>query len=337
MLSRSSKKDNNMNIYDFDKTIYDGDSTAAFIKYCAKRYPRAYITILPTAWAFFLYMIGFYTKTQFKERMYRFFKYIPDTDMAVAGLWDTHEGNILDYYKRQRRDTDIVISASPEFLLKPIAERLGIARLIASRVDKNTGKYTGENCWGGEKVIRLKNETGITHCDEFYSDSKSDQPLADISDRAYIVRRNTLIPWDEYKETATEKFRHMFLTPQFLMFIIIGGINTLANILFSAVYSLFIPSTTTAFVAGYVTANVLAYIMNSKITFKEDRLSIIKYFKFFISYIPNFLIQTAIVWLTSRLTLLPPVAAYAIAAVIGVPVTFVIMKLFTFRRSKAVK
>ena len=321
-----------MNIYDFDKTIYDGDSTAAFIKYCAKRYKRAYVTIIPTLWAYFLYMLGIYTKTRFKEKMYRFLKYVPDIDSAVTDFWDGHEGNILDYYIAQHRDSDIIISASPEFLLRPIGDRLGIHKLIASRVDKHTGRSTGENCWGEEKVIRLRDETGITHCDEFYSDSKSDQPLADIADKAYIVRRNTLVPWNEYKETFAEKLRHMFLAPQFLIFVIIGVINTLANIVFSAIYSLFIADTTIAFIPGYVTANITAYILNSKITFKEDRLSIIRYFKFFISYIPNFLIQTGIVWLVASFTTLPKLAAYAIAAVIGVPVTYVIMKLFTFRK-----
>lgn len=187
-----------MNIYDFDKTIYDGDSTAAFIKYCAKRYKKAYITIPSTAAAFLLYVMGIYTKTRFKETMYRFLKYVPDIDGALADFWDKNEGNILDYYRKQHSEEDIIISASPEFLLKPICDRLGVKHLIASRVNSRTGEYTGENCWGKEKVIRLKARYGITHCDKFFSDSKSDTPLAEIADEAYIVRRNTLIPWEEY-------------------------------------------------------------------------------------------------------------------------------------------
>ena len=35
-----------MNVYDFDKTIYDGDSTAAFIKYCIKRYKKTLLMLL---------------------------------------------------------------------------------------------------------------------------------------------------------------------------------------------------------------------------------------------------------------------------------------------------
>ena len=320
-----------MNIYDFDKTIYDGDSTAAFVKYCAARSLGAYRAVLPALWAFFLYVIGIYTKTRFKERMYGFLRYIRDIDKMVSDFWDTHEGNIFPYYTARKREDDIIISASPEFLLAPICQRLGV-RLIASRVDKHTGKYTGENCWGEEKVKRLIAEYGITHCDEFFSDSKSDQPLASIADRAYIVRGGELTDWDAYKETTGEKLKTMFLAPQFLVFIIVGAINTGANVVFSTIYSMFINNTTVAFVPGYVTANVLGYILNSKVTFKDDTLSVIKFFKFFISYIPNFCIQTSMVWLFDRFTNAPAVIAYALAALIGVPLTFVIMKIFTFKK-----
>lgn len=199
-----------MNIYDFDKTIYNGDSTADFIKYCAKRYKKAYVTIPGTIWAYALYVFGIYSKTQFKEKMYRFLQYVPDVKKATEDFWLLHKKNILDYYKKQQRIDDIIISASPEFLLRPICKRLGITRLIASRVDEKTGEYTGENCWGAEKVKRLKEEYDIEHCNAFYSDSFSDTPLANIADSAYIVRRNRLTPWNEYKESFGEKIKHLF-------------------------------------------------------------------------------------------------------------------------------
>ena len=195
-----------MNIYDFDKTIYDGDSTFDFIKYCAAHYPKASVTAFPTLLAFIKYRTGAFTKTQFKEVMYRFLRYVPDIDTALEDFWNKHEKNILEYYKKQKRDDDIIISASPEFLLEPICKRLGISNLIASRVDKKTGVYTGENCWGAEKVTRLKEKYGITKCDNFYSDSFSDTPLAKLAEKnAYIVRRNTLTPWNEFKSKKGKK------------------------------------------------------------------------------------------------------------------------------------
>lgn len=190
-----------MNIYDFDKTIYNGDSTFHFIKYCALRYPKAAVTAPKTLGAFIRYRAGKCTKTQFKEVMYRFLRYIPEIDSAVSDFWDRHEKNIFEYYKNQQRDDDIVISASPEFLLEPICERLGIKYLIASRVDKKTGVYTGENCWGAEKVKRLEEKYNIRECESFYSDSLSDQPLADTAKKsAFIVTKNGLIEWNKYKD-----------------------------------------------------------------------------------------------------------------------------------------
>ena len=73
--------------------------------------------------------------------------------------------------------------------------------MYATNVDLNTGKIIGENCYGEEKVKRFYqagyNKDSI---DEFYSDSLSDSPLADISKKAYIVIGEKLIPWKEYRK-----------------------------------------------------------------------------------------------------------------------------------------
>ena len=46
-----------------------------------------------------------------------------------------------------------------------------------------------------KKVIRLKDQMGIDHCDKFFSDSHSDQPLADIADEAFLVEKGKIVPW----------------------------------------------------------------------------------------------------------------------------------------------
>ncbi len=162
----------------------------------------------------------------------------------------------------------------------------------------------------------------------FIPNSLSDTPLAELADKAMIIRGNELIEWNEYKPSKLK----MFLSREFLSFLIVGGINTVSNVIFSTIYSLFIPNTTLAFFPGYITSNVVSYLLNSKLTFKE-RLGFVKFIKFFISYIPNFIIQTIIVWLFDNFIHGPSVIAYAIAAIIGVPVTFVFMKIFTFKKN----
>ena len=112
--------------------------------------------------------------------------------------------------------------------MKPICERLGIKNLMASKVDKHTGLYDGENCWGEEKVKRLYEKFPNAKCEEFYSDSLSDTPLAELADKAMIIRGNELIEWNEYKPSKLK----MFLSREFLSFLIVGGINTVSNVIF---------------------------------------------------------------------------------------------------------
>lgn len=317
-----------MNIYDFDETIYDSDSTKDFYFYCLKKHPSVLLTVPRMAIAFFLYAIGIFTKTRAKETMYRFLRKVPDIDKELSDFWDLNESKIKPWYRNRQKADDIIISASPEFLLEPICARLGIKHLMASRVDKKTGLYTGENCWGEEKVKRLHNAFPDAHCEEFYSDSLSDTPLAKIADKAMIIKGDSLIAWDEYKPPKLK----MFFSREFLSFVVIGVINTLTNVIFSTLYSLFIPDTTLAFLPGYISSNVVSYLLNSFLTFKQ-KLGFVRYVKFFLSYIPNFIIQTVIVWLFDRFVHGPSVIAYAVAAIIGVPLTFIFMKIFTFKNS----
>ena len=86
-------------------------------------------------------------------------------------------------------------------------------------------------------------------------------------------------------------------------------------------------------ILGYVTSLTIAYLLNSKITFRE-RLSWLKYIKFCISYIPNFIIQNVVVLLVYNILGLHKLIAFALAALIGVPVTFLIMKFFAFAKKK---
>lgn len=184
-----------MKVYDFDKTIFDGDSTAGFFLYCLRRRP-ALLRFLPgQGLAFLRLALGLVGKTACKQRFYRFFRGIPDIDALVADFWALRMSRVKGWYLAQRRPDDTVISASPEFLLRPACDALGVGCLIASRVDRKTGVYTGENCHGGEKVARFREVFGDAPIEEFYSDSLSDAPLADLAGRAFLVDGDRLLPW----------------------------------------------------------------------------------------------------------------------------------------------
>ena len=185
-----------VNVYDFDKTILPYDSTEAFFRHCLRRWPRVLLPALGALpWAAGM-PLGLTSKTRAKEVFYRFLALVPDIDAELTRFWELHLGDINAWYLARRREDDIVSSASPEFLLRPVAERLGF-RLLASRVDRHSGWTLGENNHGEEKVRRLEKEYPGLGIAEFYSDSLSDAPLARLAERAFLVKGQCLSPWPE--------------------------------------------------------------------------------------------------------------------------------------------
>ena len=55
--------------------------------------------------------------------------------------------------------------------------------------------FLGKNCRGIEKVNRLKEEYKDFIIKEFYSDSKSDIYLAEISEKSFLVKKNKIKEW----------------------------------------------------------------------------------------------------------------------------------------------
>lgn len=317
-----------MNIYDFDKTIYINDSSVDFFKYCLKRNKKMFLLLPKMFFALILYLLKIIEKEQMKSTFFSFIKYFDDIEKTALEFWEYKNYKLKDYYINQRNKKDIIVSASPEFLLKPVAKKYGF-KLIGTIHDLKTGKIIGNNCYGKEKVERLKKE-GITDCENFYSDSLSDTPASKIAKHSYIVKGESLIPWHEYKPSLISRIKHTFLNRDFITFIAIGLINTINGIWISYVYSLFIQNAVIAFGLGFVTSLCISYILNSILNFKQ-KLEIKKFIKFAASNIPNFIIQMITVFILIELLDWTKLISYAISAVISVPITFILIKLNVFK------
>lgn len=184
-----------VNIYDFDHTIYYGDASFHFIAYCLRHNPRLWKYLPGQALILVRYTLGSVQRKQVKQVAFAFLRDIKDVDTVVNAFWVKHRRNIMPWYLSQHQDSDIIISASPEFLLAPIAKELGVRTLIATRMDKHTGKIEGENCRGIEKLRRLKAHNEAIAINEFYSDSLSDMPLLELAQKPYLVKRGIAVPF----------------------------------------------------------------------------------------------------------------------------------------------
>lgn len=124
---------------------------------------------------------------------------------------------------------------------------------------------------------------------------------------------------------------HHFFTREFLRFLFIGVVNTGNGVFFAWLFSFLLPQANLAFNCGYITSNLIAYILNSRFVFPAP-LSLARAVKFMLSYLPNYIIQNIIVLIFHNWLDWAPIVSYLLAAVLGVPATFLSVKLFAFGR-----
>lgn len=184
-----------MNVYDFDNTILRGDTTALFTLFCFRRYPAVRRHIVKSALRALQMKRGRISLQEWKQELFGFFALVPDMDAAIELFWAKNVSRVLPWYLAQRRPDDVVISASPEFLVRYACERLGVGCTMASPVDPKTGRFSGPNCNRAEKVRRYREKYGDAPIACFYSDSHSDDPLAALAQEAFLVRKGRPGPW----------------------------------------------------------------------------------------------------------------------------------------------
>lgn len=185
-------------VYDFDKTIYSKETTVEFTKYILKK-EKKYI------FKFFIAFIKsiFYFKNLklAKEKYYSFLNgmEMKKINNYINEFWHIEYTNffkkILEEIEKNKKTNEkiVIISASPEFILKPIKEILGIDNIIGTKFqidDIFISNVISNNCKGKYKVDELKKIYEDFEIINFYSDSISDKPLYDLSKNKYYIDKN---------------------------------------------------------------------------------------------------------------------------------------------------
>lgn len=186
-----------MNIYDFDDTIFNGDSSVKFIKFSFVHHP---FLVLWSIFKSIKEVIKYWFKKSnignIKSILFSFVKDIKDLDNYMNDYVIKNMKNIKNFYIEQKQDDDVVISASFDFIVRPFCEKLGIKYIIATKYDTKKGCIIGNNCKGKEKIRRFNEIFKNKEVSCAYSDSLSDIPMFEIAKKAYLVKENELI---EYK------------------------------------------------------------------------------------------------------------------------------------------
>lgn len=182
-----------MNVYDFDNTIYDGESAVDFFLFCLRRYPRL-IKLLPLITVKLMkYKLCMITSEELTEYVEKYAGELllsfGNPDALIREFWDKNMKKIKDFYINQKQPDDIILSASFSILLSEPAKRLGIKNMITSEIDRETGKIT-RLCFRENKARLLKEAVPDGAEITFYTDSMNDKAMIDFADVAFFVKGN---------------------------------------------------------------------------------------------------------------------------------------------------
>ncbi len=188
-----------MNVYDFDKTIYSKDCTVDFLFYSLKKKPSLCKYLPGMLYGIIAHKLGIIDRKAMKQWFYNYIKDIDDIDQDIKDYWDKNIDKMNDFYFKNQKEDDLVISASATYMVAEAMERMGIKHLIATDVDRYTGEVLSSHCKGQEKVNRMVAAGyNLKDMDEFYSDSYTDVYLAREAKKAYLIKDGKVTDWDKF-------------------------------------------------------------------------------------------------------------------------------------------
>lgn len=192
----------NINVYDFDNTIYNGESTLDFYFYCVKHHPMLLRYLFVILVSLVKYKMCIISKEELMELCKKyvrgFLKDCPDAENLAVKFWDRYSDKLKPFYKDLHKDDDCIISASFGFLLRPIMQKIGVSNLVCSELDFKTGNIE-KLCFREYKKDLFLKKYGECKIEKFYTDSLNDLPIILMSEKAYIVKGNKITEYDTEK------------------------------------------------------------------------------------------------------------------------------------------
>ena len=186
-------------LFDFDGTVTTQDSLADFIRYAVGK-PSYYFGLLSISAMLIAYKLKLISNDIAKEKLIsHFFKgWEVDRFQKIADKYSIEQidkiirPNAIQKitWHRQQGHKVVIVSASVECWLKKWCDRYSVD-LISTRLEirdgKLTGKFATENCYGIEKINRIKERYDLLEygCIYAYGDSPGDKEMLSIANKQY--------------------------------------------------------------------------------------------------------------------------------------------------------
>lgn len=338
-------------VYDFDGTIYDGDSTFDFIKYLIKQKKSTIFHIPKMCLYLIKYKLKLIKKETMKECFFEIFNKFENIDELIKEFWNKNDYKLKDFFTQKKtHKNDIIASASPHFLLEPIANKYKVEYLFASPVDKKTGKYNGINCHGVEKVRLINTKYKDCIIEEMYSDdAKADRPLLELANQSFIVKKNEIIKYKDCLNKRTNIFKKIWdsswgiylKNEEIWNYLIVGGLTTVVSLIsyYICVSTFLNPNIAyelqIANIISWIISVAFAYVTNRKYVFKSNEKNILKEATSFVgSRVSTLLLDMLIMFIFVTLLHVNDKLSKIFAQILVIIGNYIISKLFVFKTKK---
>ncbi|GHV03200.1 hydrolase [Campylobacterota bacterium] len=194
------KQNSKLALFDFDGTLTNRDSFIDFLRFAVgkKRFLLGAIALSPVL---ILYALRILSSERTKLIVLRHF-FLKTPYVKLQEIGTNYALNRIDQILRKEAietvdkhlangDCVFIVSASPSLWLKAWCDRKNIGLIATELAIDNlgwSGCFATKNCYGIEKVSRIKKQLDLGEFDTIYAygDSAGDLPMLSLSSHAYF-------------------------------------------------------------------------------------------------------------------------------------------------------
>lgn len=179
-----------MQAFDFDNTIYKGESSFDFALFVVKHEPKL-LRYLPVVFKVLIsYKSSKMSVEEYTELLNKYMYVFLDNQERILELvdafWETHEKKLYLNILERIHFHDVIITTAPDFLMQGIKKRLRTGNILCTKTDLKKGKLVWLN-FHENKVLAFKKKYPKKVIKNFYTDSYNDAPFMDFSKNVYLV------------------------------------------------------------------------------------------------------------------------------------------------------
>lgn len=184
-----------MKVFDFDKTIYDGESLFDFLVFCVRKKKSLCLHLPYAIYVCILHEMNRLSDDKIYALANKMARTVIDSkedlDSFIAEFWQKNRHKLKKSFLERIDEEDVIITGSIRLLINGIASELKTKNIICSEYNVEKGEFEFI-CYGKNKVVAFNKYYPNCHIDEFYTDSLVDAPLARLADKAYLVKKEQI-------------------------------------------------------------------------------------------------------------------------------------------------